>query len=343
MSFSKQTMIALLVAAISLSGADISQLAGAAQKESDSITGTVTFHVTPAEADMPERFRLKQHTFDYRLTPQKGWPIRRSLVTFPSPMQTAHKPNNTVHCEYFSPGIPSDKPRPGVIVLHILGGDFELSRLCCRSIAMGGTGALFVKMPYYGPRRDPAHPQLKMISADPHQTVTGMTQAVLDIRRAASWLAAREEIDAEQLGITGISLGGITSALAASIEPRFKKACFMLAGGNFSDAAWDSTELQDVREEWQRKGLSREKVAEITRPIDPVTYAGRLKGRQVLMINAKNDEVIPRACTDALWKAAGKPPIIWHEAGHYSAVFYLPQGIGRMAEFFAAADIKLSQ
>jgi dipeptidyl aminopeptidase/acylaminoacyl peptidase len=57
-----------------------------------------------------------------------------------------------------------------------------------------------------------------------------MKQAVLDIRHAAAWLAARDEVDPELLGIFGISLGGITSALSATIEPRFTKACFMLAG-----------------------------------------------------------------------------------------------------------------
>ena len=41
-----------------------------------------------------------------------------------------------------------------------------------------------------------------------------MTQAVLDIRRAAAWLAARDEVADDQIGIMGISLGGITGALA---------------------------------------------------------------------------------------------------------------------------------
>ena len=121
--------------------------------------------------------------------------------------------NNTVHCEFFRPLAPGK--HPGVVVLHILGGDFDLSRLFCRSLASRNVAALFVKMPHYGPRREPGS-TARMVSLDPRETVRGMTQAVLDVRRAAAWLGAQESVDPEQLGIMGISLGGITSALAAT-------------------------------------------------------------------------------------------------------------------------------
>ena len=88
-------------------------------------------------------------------------------------------------------------------------------------------------MPYYGERRQP-NSKVRMISTDPQETVRGMTQAVKDIRYAAAWLAAQDEVDPAQLGIFGISLGGITASLAATAEPRFVKVCPVLAGGNLS-------------------------------------------------------------------------------------------------------------
>ena len=57
-------------------------------------------------------------------------------------------------------------------------------------------------MPYYGERRQPDSPA-RMISIDPEETVRGMTQAVLDIRQAAAWLAAQEEIDPRAIGHHG--------------------------------------------------------------------------------------------------------------------------------------------
>ena len=136
--------------------------------------------------------------------------------------------------------------------LHILGGDFELSRLCCQSLSLHGVGALFVKMPYYGPRR-PEGVRVRMISDDLDQTVRGMTQAVLDIRRAAAWLAAREEIDPARLGITGISLGGIVGALAATAEPRFHSVCLILAGGNLEKIILESDETAEIRQSWANR------------------------------------------------------------------------------------------
>src|SRR6185436_10180870 len=99
--------------------------------------------------------RLAAHTFDFHEEPVKTvcTRIAISLVTFPSPVETPHVNNNTVHCEYFRPAAPGKYP--GVIVLHILGGDFDLARLFARSLAHKGVGALFLKMPYYGLRQQP--------------------------------------------------------------------------------------------------------------------------------------------------------------------------------------------
>ena len=44
--------------------------------------------------------------------------------------------------------------------------------------------------------------------------------------------------------------------------------------------------------------------------------------------------MIPPACTKALWRAFGEPEIVWWDAGHYSAIRYLPGGVLRVVEFF---------
>jgi dienelactone hydrolase len=299
---------------------------------------TISFEPTATESELPERFQLTSHVFPFQTLerPKKTleWGPKYE-VTFPSPVTTAHECNNTVHCEYFPPLGQATGKRPGVIVLHILGGDFELSRVCCRSLSLNGIGALFVKMPYYGPRR-PANSQARMISSDLDQTVAGMTQAVLDIRRAAAWLAAREEIDGSRLGITGISLGGIVGALAASAEPRFTHACLVLAGGNLERIILESEETKAIREEWANREFDVEEIRAKLRSVDPLTYAAQLKNRKVLMFNAKHDDVVPPDCTDALWKAIGQPEIHWWNANHYSAAWYLPVGLVQMGKFFQA-------
>ncbi|MBX7165998.1 MAG: alpha/beta hydrolase family protein [Pirellulales bacterium] len=296
-------------------------------------SGQVNFEPAPNEEIVPPHFHLDAHTFEFqqKFLDSVSKKVELSEVTFPSPVETPHPNNNTVHCEYFRPV--SEGKHPGVVVLHILGGDFDLARLVARQLAYNNVAALFLKLPYYGPREQPGS-GVQMISPDPHQTVKGMTQAVLDIRRAAAWLAAQPEIDPAQLGITGISLGGITSAVAAAGEPRFAKVGLMLAGGDFSRIAWESEETKALREGWEAQGKTIEELAEVIKPIDPVTFAANVRGRKILMLNARNDEVVPPACTEALWEALGKPEIVWWNAGHYTAARFVFEGLARLTRFF---------
>jgi cephalosporin-C deacetylase-like acetyl esterase len=295
--------------------------------------GTIRFEPLPNAQPGPESFALTSHEFPYELLPRTidSDRFQAADVTFPSPVKTPHERNNTVHAEYYRPK--QEGKRPAVIVLHILGGDFTLSRLFCHSLNQSGTAALFVKMPYYGPRREPGV-RRRMIAEDPQETVEGMTQAVLDIRRAAAFLASRDEIDPEQIGILGVSLGGITAALAAEAEPRINNVCLLLAGGDFPRIAAESREFAKQREAFKRSGKDGDEFNRIIRQIDPLRYAELLKNRRMLMLNAKDDEVIPPACTHALWEAAGKPEIVWLDGGHYSVIRHLPAALHRANRFF---------
>lgn len=296
-------------------------------------TGTVEFVPRSDEASLPKPFQLQPHSFEFEQTGVSTTAsiMRVSKVTFPSPIVTPHPNNNTVHCEYFCPTTPGKKP--GVVVLHILGGDFDLARLFCRALAGKNINALFLKMPYYGERKQEGV-DIRMISMKPEETVSGMVQAVSDIRQAASWLQAQEEVDPEQLGIMGISLGGITGALTVGIEPRFTKAAFLLAGGDMGAVAWTSTEMSELREKWTASGRTKEELFASLKIIDPVTYARPVPGRKILMLNASKDEVVPPACTVSLWKAFGEPEIVWWDAGHYTAVRYIFSGMARVIRFF---------
>jgi len=293
----------------------------------------IVFEPGPSEADVPELFRMSANHFLARREPvetvSKSFTI--SNVTFPSPVVTPHEVNNTVHCEYFAPR--REGSRPGVVVLHILGGDFELSRLFCRYLADQGAAALFVKMPYYGPRR-PADAPARMVSLDPRETVAGMRQAVLDIRRAVAWLAAQPEVDPERLGIFGISLGGITAALAATAEPRLHNVCLMLAGGDVGRIGWNAPHMEEIRTSWLASGGTQQSFLELFATIDPVTYAHRARDRRILMLNARHDELVPEACTLALWEAFGRPEIEWMDAGHYSAMRFIFDGLADVTRFF---------
>ena len=299
----------------------------------------VEFQPTEAEEKVPERFQLKPHTFKTHIKPDKTrGPVKAFHVTFPSPVATEISANNTVHGEYFLPE--GEGPFPAVVVLHILGGEFHLSQVMANSLAHKKIAALFIKMPYYVERRDPKNPR-RMISRIPEQSVEGMTQAVLDIRRAAAWLRARPEVDGRRLGITGISLGGIMSALSAPAEPTFHKVAIYLGGGNLAEILWtlDHSEARQFRGQWKEKGGTRESFINLMKPVDPATYGHLLKNRDVLMVAARKDEVVPPAATLALHKTIGpQAQLIWLDAGHVSSAKFLLGEIVRLQAFFQDWD-----
>lgn len=297
--------------------------------------GQVPFRPDESETAVPSPFRQTAHTFEFEAERKRtSGPVTVWELRFPSPVVTDCECNNTVYGEYFQPAGPG--PFPGVVVLHILGGQFPLSQMIANSLARQNIAALFIKMPYYGERRDPQIPR-RMISPVPSETVEGMTQAVLDIRRAATWLAARPEVAGDELGITGISLGGIMSALAGSVDERFRNVAIYLGGGNLAEMIWDSSRPQSekFRKDWLDAGGDRQSFLRVMASVDPVTYAARLKDRRVLMVAATEDEIIPKAATLALWNAIGaEPELVWLDAGHITAARYIFGEVQRLTQFF---------
>ena len=289
----------------------------------------------PAPAVDARLFDFPQRLFAFELEQKLDAPAYTvSSLRFPSPLDSPDPVNNTVHAEYFQPR--GEGRRSGVIVLHILGADFALSRYLAARLADQGVAALFVKLPYYGERRP--QDDARFLSTDLNRSVFAMRQAVCDIRRAASWLQSRPEIDPKRLGITGISLGGIMSALSAGVDSRFSRAALLLAGGNLAEILWSMPEAKRYRAAWIAAGGTKATLEAITRPYDPLRFAHNLRDRDVLMIAGRVDEVVPPPCTEELWRTAGRPPLIWYDCGHYSAVGYLLPAIRETVHFFTTKD-----
>lgn len=300
--------------------------------------GQVRFETTEMEGKVPDRFHLDPHQFPYTCKFKRmSGPVRVYDVTFPSPVKTKVEANNTVHGHYYQPE--GTGPFPACVCLHILGGGFELSEMSANSLARQGIAALTIKMPYYAQRRGVGEDRYRrMISFVPQHTAEGMTQAVLDIRQATAWLMSREEVDANRLGVTGISLGGIMSALSSAAEPRFKKVAIYLGGGNLALGIWENPHphAKQFRQQWLKSGGTYESFLKIMSPVDPHTYGHLLQNRDVLMVVAKHDEILPPKSAIALWESIGKKPeLVWLDSGHISAALYIFGETQRLTTFFS--------
>jgi dienelactone hydrolase len=298
--------------------------------------GIVRFQPPDDQKNVPERYRLAPCEFAYELTRKRdlavsGIEIHR--LTFPSPVQSAHPANNTVHADYYRPKGPG--PFPCVIVLDIMGGNESIARLFASTLAQNSIGGLFVYMPYYGPRRPPGS-KLRLVSPDINHSLDAIRQTVLDLRWATAWMASRPEIDGRRLGIMGISLGSFMAALTAEMEPRLGRVAVLLGGGGFVDAYYDDPRAALYRKAWEALGGTRERVAQMLAPVDPLTCAANLKDRKVLILAAKRDEIVPPRMAQALWEATGRQQIAWFDAGHYTAAVYLVSGLQHVVKHFGA-------
>ena len=299
-------------------------------------TGTVDFKPIDNQADVPETYRLSERTFSYTMKPFRTLPVSGVeifRVTFPSPVTSPTPENNTVYAEYYRPI--GSGPFPAVVVLDITGGDQSLSRFIAQTLAQNKIAGLFVQMAYYGPRRPPGS-KLRMLSTNIPRTMAAVRQTVLDCRCAAAWLAARPEVDPARVGIMGTSLGSFVATLTGEMDKRFNRVAILLGGGGLVDSFYDHPKAAPYRKIWELLGGTKEQVKQALAPVDPITKAGNLVGRDVLMIAAKRDEIVPPSAAVKLWSAMGKPKIVWYDTTHYGAALYIAAALKPVIRHFAA-------
>lgn len=331
-SLRKTTLAALgmIAAALVVSG----YASSAAEQSQSPADGAQVISVTDTYDGKPFEYRI--------LSEVKKNGFRVLNLTYPSPVTTDLPQNNTVPAEYYIPsGVrPGDPQRPAVICLHILDGSFALTQLTCSVLASHGIPAIMFKLPYYGERGLPEGPEA--MAADPELFVSAMEQAGHDIKRTFDLLASRPEVDPKLIGITGISLGGITAAAAAGDDPRMHRAALILAGGDLNHLIHYARETRELSQ--TIKALPpdrREKVEAILQAVDPLTHAPKLRERAqaglVLMVNAADDTTVPPESTKKLAAALGiSDRVVWLEGlGHYTAMAELPSIMHTTTEFFA--------
>lgn len=238
--------------------------------------------------------------------------VTEYALSFPSPVSTGDEANDLVRAKYWRPR--GRGPFPAFVVLHWLAGNFGPLETFCTRLAEHGVAALMVWMPHYGERRADGK---RMLSTDLAETLAGCTQASMDARRAGHWLHARPEVD--RVGILGISLGSFIAAGTAGVDDQFALVVPIIGGGDLARVLLhDSREVRSIRRELESRGYTVESLREELAPIDPTTFASAVPRERVLMVNMEDDEIVPRACTDALYEAFGKPEIKWYPGGHYA-------------------------
>ncbi len=218
---------------------------------------------------------------------------------------------------------------PAVLILPITQGDYYTKQIAQVLVQKGFVGLRFQSRGQLLSAR---------LSRDAFQGFEAAIRSdVIAVLGAVNWLSRQSYVDADRIGIVGISMGAIVGSIAAGVDPRIRSGVFMLGGGDLAGILFSSKEpgLVSLRKRIENEeDLSPEElVAEAgrrLRNVDPLTYAGRLDPSRILMINAFFDDVIKRRYGKAFWRAAGEPPMIMLPTGHYSAGLFFPYATRRM-------------
>ena len=199
-------------------------------------------------------------------------------------------------------------PYPVVLILHGVFGHKTSPNQIKRSAALvaAGYATLRIDGQYSGDRQPSPGNGIGIQAKYYYRNRDAMIQTVVDVMRGVDYLHTREDIEAARIGLTGFSMGGAMGAIASALDLRVKAAVLGITGGDFkilSAGAGDEREQARVRQAY--------------RIVDPINYISRISPRPLLMISAANDEIIPRASTEALYEAAGDPKRnVWYDCGH---------------------------
>ncbi|MCS6831093.1 MAG: alpha/beta hydrolase family protein [bacterium] len=262
------------------------------------------------------------------------------LVRFPSLVRTDEYPQNqTVYAEVFIPH--AGQKMPAVVILHSWGvqkPDIELS--LARALVRRGFVAAVMTLPYHIQRTPSGYLSGElMIVPDPKQMRDTMRQAVLDAMRLIDWLQSQPQVASDRVGVVGISLGAIVSALVLGVETRVKAGALILGGANLAHILWRSPLTMNVRGELRSKGFSYEQLRREMESVEPLTFLRGQYGERVLMVNGRYDLVIPREDAIALRRALGEGPVLWLNTGHYGPAL-VRGALFRVVERFMVSQLQ---
>ncbi len=166
-----------------------------------------------------------------------------------------------------------------------------------------------------------------------------LRQTVLDSRQVLDYLVAQEEVDADKIGCLGLSLGGIKASVVSGVDERIKCTVVGLAGGSMADIFLESKEktVRDCAKQWMELGVSPEALRielEDKLVTDPLRLAKYVDAGNTLMYIAAFDRIVPKECGKNLWRATGKPEVVYLFSGHFTALLFLPYAERNSLAFF---------
>ncbi len=221
--------------------------------------------------------------------------------------------NLTAHARVFL----HPTPRPAVVLVHgYLGGHYRFEEFAFPLpwlYRLGFDVALFV-LPFHARRAAPGRGGSPPFpGSDPRFTVEGFRQAVGDLGSLVGWLRRR---GAPSVGVMGMSLGGYTSALAATVDPELSFTVPVIPLACFADYARDNGRLGPPG---AAQAAEHAALAAVYAPVSPLARPSRLAPGRALLVAAQGDAITPIHHAERLAAHFGAP-LVTFAGGHLMQV-----------------------
>lgn len=137
------------------------------------------------------------------------------------------------------------------------------------------------------------------------------------VQLALDYLLARPDVDSTRVELVGASFGAPFAAIAAARDTRVTRL-WLAHGGGDSYALLEHNLQRDIPNATLRAPLARLANILISGPrFTPEAWVGHVAPRPVIMLNAEDDEQIPRASVELLYAAAQAPKeLVWLPGKH---------------------------
>jgi pimeloyl-ACP methyl ester carboxylesterase len=226
-------------------------------------------------------------------------------LSWPSPLEPLHlddslrarlasraHANEVAHARLFAH---RDVPRPAIVLLHgYLGGDVRVEERAfpVRWLFDRGLDVVLGVLPHHGKRGVPRKRPL-LPASDPRLTIEGFRHGIVDLRALVRWLRAR---GAPAVGAMGMSLGGYSTSLLATIEP-LDFAFPMIPLASIADFARDRDRLVGTASQRREQHEALERAHAV---VSPLARASKVDPANVLVIAGKADRITPIAHAEKL-------------------------------------------
>jgi pimeloyl-ACP methyl ester carboxylesterase len=183
--------------------------------------------------------------------------------------------------------------RPAVILIHgYMAGPFAFEERIwpLAELDRAGFDVVLFTLPFHGLRARAGHGAVpEFPGEDPRLNVEGFRQAMFDLQNLIGWLLASGH---PRVGAIGMSLGGYTAALLATVEPRLDFVVPVIPLSSLGDFAREQGSLSSVPEEAAAQHALLEGIYQ---RVSPVARPSLVPPDRCLVVAAKADRVTPAA------------------------------------------------